>query len=273
MDTNKILYADFLDILFDNRNKLYGAYELRRTYSRRITKSLIFTGIFVTLVFAGVVMGSKHKANKPAPFEIRQIVELDNIKFIEPKPEQLPDPPPRQQPPKVKTEVLTNIVITKDDDVTEALSTQENLKTAAIGADRNDGIAYDNTLSATVQNETVKIIEQQREIENPGPLTTVQIEAKFDGDWRRFLEKNLNPQVALDHSAPPGLYTVMMQFVVDTDGSISDIRVLSDPGFGLAQEAIRVIKKSKRWEAAIQNGKPVKAYRKQPITFQITGDY
>ncbi|HEX2629304.1 MAG TPA: energy transducer TonB, partial [Chitinophagaceae bacterium] len=66
-----------------------------------------------------------------------------------------------------------------------------------------------------------------------------------------------------------GTYTVIIQFVVDVDGSVSNIVPLSDKGYGLEQEAIRVLKQSKKWKPAIQNGRQVKAYRKQPITFVI----
>ena len=61
MDTNKILSADLLDLVFDNRNKDYGAYELRKTYQSRITKALVFTGLFVVITFTGVVMANKLK--------------------------------------------------------------------------------------------------------------------------------------------------------------------------------------------------------------------
>ena len=61
-----------------------------------------------------------------------------------------------------------------------------------------------------------------------------------------------------------------MQFVVDEDGAVSDIKALTNHGYGLEQEAIRVLRKAKKWEPAIQNGRKVKAYRKQPITFQVT---
>ena len=76
----------------------------------------------------------------------------------------------------------------------------------------------------------------------------------------------------VDNDAPAGSYTVIIQFVVDTDGSISDIKALTNHGYGLEQEAIRVIKKATKWEPAFQNGRHVKAYRKQPITFQVEGE-
>ena len=64
MDTNKILSADLLDLVFDNRNKDYGAYELRKNYQSRITKALVFTGLFVAITFTGVVMANKLKPKK-----------------------------------------------------------------------------------------------------------------------------------------------------------------------------------------------------------------
>ena len=64
MDTNKILSADLLDLVFDNRNKDYGAYELRKTYHTRITKALVFTGMFVFIVFTGVVLANKIKPSE-----------------------------------------------------------------------------------------------------------------------------------------------------------------------------------------------------------------
>ena len=59
MDTNKILSADLLDLIFDERNKEYGAYELRKTYQRRVIKSLIFAGLFVALTCTGAVLANK----------------------------------------------------------------------------------------------------------------------------------------------------------------------------------------------------------------------
>ena len=76
----------------------------------------------------------------------------------------------------------------------------------------------------------------------------------------------------MNNDAPAGSYTVIIQFVVDMDGSISDIKALTNHGYGLEQEAIRVIKKATKWEPAFQNGRHVKAYRKQPITFRVEAE-
>jgi hypothetical protein len=100
----------------------------------------------------------------------------------------------------------------------------------------------------------------------------VDIEASFPGGdaaWRKYLEQNLNPNVPVDNSAPAGLYMVFVQFVVNRDGTIADIKPLTKLGYGMEQEVVRILKKSGGWTPAVQNGRPVRAYRKQPVTFMI----
>lgn len=90
--------------------------------------------------------------------------------------------------------------------------------------------------------------------------------------WRKYLERFTNANTPSDNGAAVGVYHVMIQYVVNEDGSISDIQALTNFGYGMEAEAIRVIKNSPAWTAAIQNGKKVSAYRKQPITFQVVED-
>jgi len=102
----------------------------------------------------------------------------------------------------------------------------------------------------------------------------VQVEAKFPGGqdaWRVFLERNLNPGVAADHRAPNGNYTVTVSFLVDERGNISEVQALNDPGYGTAEESVRVIKRGPKWIPAIQDGKNVRYRQKQNITFQVSG--
>ena len=101
---------------------------------------------------------------------------------------------------------------------------------------------------------------------------TVEQEAYFAGgeaSWRSYLEQNLNPSVPVDRGAKAGVYTVYIQFVVDINGKISDIKPLTKHGFGMEAEVMRILRKSPLWVPAVQYGKKVRAYRKQPVTFQI----
>ena len=266
MDTSKILSADFLDLLFDNRNKDYGAYELRRTYPTRIAKSLVFTGIFVGLTFTGVVLASKLDPKEKSMFVIRDLT-IENIHPIEPEP--IPDPPRRIEVPHVQTERLTQFNVVDDIHVTEPPPTQEDLTNARIDVVKTEGIV-DDGLSPLQQLDDNKDIIEDKVVKDPQIFTKVEIDARFDGNWEKFLLRNLNAQIPIDNNAPPGNYKVTMQFVVDTDGTVSDIKALSNHGYGLEQEAIRVLKKATKWEPAIQNGREVKAYRIQSITFQVT---
>ncbi len=101
---------------------------------------------------------------------------------------------------------------------------------------------------------------------------SVEVEAYFAGGeagWLSYLQQNLNPSVPVDRGAKAGLYTVYIQFVVDIDGKISDIKPLTKHGFGMEAEVMRILRKSPRWIPAVQDGRNVRAYRKQPVTFQI----
>jgi len=103
----------------------------------------------------------------------------------------------------------------------------------------------------------------------------VEIEPAFPGGypaWRQFLERNVNSTIPVKNGAPVGKYTVYIQFIVDKDGSIRDVRPITNRGFGMEQEAVRVIKEGPAWVPAMQNGRKVNAYRKQPITFEVIDD-
>ena len=100
----------------------------------------------------------------------------------------------------------------------------------------------------------------------------VEVEATFSGGeraWRKYLEQNLNPNVPAENGAPVGIYTVIVQFIVDKSGAVSDIKALTNFGYGMEQEVIRIMKKSPMWTPASQKNRTVKAYRKQPVTFVL----
>ncbi len=100
----------------------------------------------------------------------------------------------------------------------------------------------------------------------------VEVEASFPGGdkkWREYLQNNLNANVPIDNNAPDGVYMVIVQFIVDRNGKISDVRALTAHGYGMEQEVVRVIKKGPEWKPAVQSGRVVRAYRKQPVTFEV----
>lgn len=131
-------------------------------------------------------------------------------------------------------------------------------------------------LSMNAQNQIPKdTIVTVSDDDTSAVFGQVEYEASFSGgqmEWRKFLERNLKGDVAVENDAPAGIYTVVMQFVVDKEGNLSDIKPLTSLGYGMEAEVMRILKKSPKWSPAIQHGKPVKAYRKQPVTFVIETD-
>ncbi|MFN8246960.1 MAG: energy transducer TonB [Ferruginibacter sp.] len=86
---------------------------------------------------------------------------------------------------------------------------------------------------------------------------------------RRYLQNNLNANAPIENGAPEGTYQVVVRFIVGRDGAISDVQAETNHGYGMEQEAVKIIKKGPKWTPAIQNGRNVNAYRRQPITFVV----
>jgi hypothetical protein len=128
-----------------------------------------------------------------------------------------------------------------------------------MGKDKKASIA-----SVELEKPEVKVFDKvEKEASFPDGVTA----------WRKFLERNVNPEVPANNYAPPGTYTVIVQFIVDKNGTISEIKPLTKHGFGMEEEVLRVIKMGPNWLPATIDGKPVKAYRKQPLTFQVDGEF
>lgn len=273
MQTNKILSAPLIDLIFDGRNKEYGAYDLRITYEQRIKKALLVTFSIAVLAIGGTALAGTSKKQVPR-------AAVSGEYFIEsiPPEEKIPEPPPKQETPpeevQVRTEKLVDMKIVEDDKVTETPPTQESLLDAKIGLMKVDGVNDAKIATPEISVGVEKgIVQKKVENEPDLPITIVEVDAKFIGDWHKFLLRNLRADVPVNNNAPPGRYTVLIQFVVDKEGNVSDIKPLTKHGYGLEEEAIRVLKKATKWEPAIQNGYQVKAYRRQPITFDVLEEY
>jgi protein TonB len=197
--------------------------------------------------------------------------------YIEPIPP--PEPPPARpaEPPQVRTVAHVNIQIVPNELATDPPPTQDELRTAQVGLQKLDGVDFDNTPQAPVLEGTGRgIVEAQRVADEPVIHQVVSAEAQFPGgidEWLKFLQRNCDGQVASDNGAPEGRHTVIIRFVVDEEGNVSDLVPTTKIGFGMEQEALRVLRKAakKKWIPAVQNGRPVKAYRSQPITFEVLG--
>jgi protein TonB len=99
-----------------------------------------------------------------------------------------------------------------------------------------------------------------------------RVEASFIGgenSWRSFIEQNIDASVPGKNKAPKGTYIVQVQFYIDTTGKLGGLKALTHYGYGMEAEVIRLLRKSPRWSPAKEDERPVKVYRKQPITFKV----
>ena len=271
MDINKILSADILDIVFEGRNKQYGAYDLRKTYDSRIKKALLITGGLIVLIFLGSIFANIIGKNKTDQIEVLD-TQMAEIKKNEPPPVVPPPPPKAPPPPEINQIKFTPPKIVKDEEVKPDEKIEEIKEDQVIS---NKTVESDNKVAivqAPVEDKGTQVVEAPKSDDEDKIFTKVENEAAFPGGeaaWRRYLEKNLNASTPVDNGAPEGTYQVIVRFIVSKDGSISDVQAESKHGYGMEDEAVKIIKKGPKWQPALQNGRNVNAYRRQPITFVV----
>ena len=271
MEANKILTADILDIIFEGRNKEYGAYDLRKTYNKRLVRALIGTAAVILLLFIGYFVSSMTFSGKKQAIVV-QDMQLEDVK--EEKKEPPPPPPPKIIPPKVEMAKFTPPKIVPDDKVKEEEKPppQEKLEDTKIGTVNQEGIKDEGITAPPVSDAGKGVVEAPKDNEDyDKTFTKVEIESTYPGGpnaWLRYLSKNLRFPEEAQAAELSG--TIVVQFIVDKEGNVSDVEAFSGPTEGgLREEAIRVIKKSGKWTPAIQNGRQVKSYKKQPIVFKL----
>jgi protein TonB len=271
MESSTILTADVLDILFEGRNKEYGAYDLRRTYNKRLTLSITVMLSAICMLFIGFAFAGKKEPLAAFPFVTD--IELASVKPPD-EPIKLPPPPARQAPPPVQVETIrvTPPRIVPDAQIPKTeMPPVEEQEHVRIGTETKNGVPGDDLVIPPGDVKGQDIIQgpQKEDKEEDQILLKVEIESEYPGGtaaWQRFLYKNIRyPQEAVDQGIQG---FVVVQFIVDKEGNVSNVEAVSGPQ-ELRAEAVRVIKKSGKWTPAIQNGNKVKSYKKQPIGFRM----
>lgn len=245
------------EIVFEKRNKEYGAYYLRTKYNRYVSRALLIS--VVTLLLATIIPFLIFKEARSINVDKNVGAEFANLDA--PKTDDAPPPPPPPPPEALEQKVkFTAPVVTTDSIEDTGMLNQDDLNqqstnTAPIETD--DEIVVDDS-----QNQ---VIEQQAPV-----LTIVELMPAFNGGEEamyQFLSENIKyPQVAKETGIQG---TVIVKFVVEKDGSISDVQLLKTIGGGCDEEALRVVKAMPKWKVGKQNGEPVRVYFTLPIRFTL----
>jgi protein TonB len=263
---------DILEILFANRNKDYGAYELRVMYNKRMKYALSAMFLLCLLFTVGSILANAKDKTKTLAY-VGPEIELTNID--EPPVEEIKPPEPKVEQLQVAQEPLTPPKIVADNLVEEeqVMLEVKDYEEVKIGNTRIEGEKIDVVMPPVEASTNVLKTIQSNADEVDNKFTSVQIPAEFPGgikEWQRFLERNLNSDLPTENGAPLGTYTVTVSFIVDTEGKVSDVKAENDPGYGTKDEAVRVIRKGPKWIPANQNGRAVMYRHKQMITFKVS---
>jgi protein TonB len=271
MESNQILKAELIDIVFEGRNKNYGAYDLRKKYKERLMFALFGTIGSLVVIFLMIFLSSFFGSNKSKLSFDTKDTQLAEVKKDEPPPPPPPPPPPTPPPPPEVNQIkFTPPKIVKDEEVKpdekiEEIKEDQTISNKTVETDNTDQIV--NAVTEPSNVVQAPPAEDENKI-----FTKVEVEAGYGGGeaaWRKYLQNNLDGSIPGDKGAQPGSYTVVVRFIVARDGSISDVVAETNFGYGMEEESIRVIKKSGKWTPAIQNGKNVIAYKRQPITWLV----
>jgi len=264
MNTEMILKTDVLDILFENRNKLYGAYPLRKFYPERVKISLV--------IMLGVVMGFCLFAAIPkSATEEFDVITVDDPGFRKINPEKkIPEPKP-----KVLAKAIVNtakfpsaLKIVNERDSADILP--ENLENVRIGSVTiTDGVDEGMldvpgnsfaTEPAAPAKETL-VADLSIPVENP------EVQPSYPGGinaLRTFLQRNLTNPRDLEEGEQ---VSVQIKFIVGYDGKLQRFETIRDGGAEFNNEVIRVLKKMPHWIAGKSNGKSVSVYFTIPVKF------
>lgn len=274
LDLNK---QEWLDMLFEGRNKSYGAYELRAESPKVLTTSFFIGATVFALAIASPLIFSggkdKDKINEEVVLVDMAIIDMPEMPDVPEIEEELPPPPPPADEPakSVNDQVkFTEPEIVKAENVKEEIATVNELKEADPGQKTQEG---------DKEKGEIKVNERTGEADKGNG-------SGGDGDGNQIyfaVEKQAGPSGGIQsfyksfgakYNAPDvdeGVrqIKVLLQFVVEKDGSFTDIKVLRDPGYGAGKEAMRVLKSMPKWTPAEQNGRKVRSQFTLPITINV----
>lgn len=260
------------DIIFRARNRAYGAFDLRKQYRPTLSRALgLGVALFLSALSAPTLYArfwSQASVNRD-----QSMTEVTLTKLAEPPVEPPISLPPPETAPAVNTVRNLPLIVMPEADVVEdnLPPTTEQLKEATSGTETAQGTG-DIDIIAAPEASAPTVTEKALEVETKpeAPFVTVEQQPEYPGGLdalRTFLSKNLNYPRAAASSGVSG--RVYVSFVVNTDGSLTDIQVLKGIGFGCDEEAVRVMQKMPHWRPGKQAGRTVRVKYNLPISFTL----
>ncbi|WP_447640006.1 MULTISPECIES: energy transducer TonB [Chitinophagaceae] len=267
---------DFDDIVFENRNKDYGAYPLRKGYKRRFGWSLAAAVVFILLLT--FLLNKSNRAFLPAPPKLVKTTNVDIRQYQMPKP---PEVKPKKIKPKRDVEEELRSQASKVENIPRIMTnrnrhtlTMHPVPLSPVTVDPIEGARLDVQpilkLDTIPKNDAV--LAHIEDVTKKMASTKVQSLPHYPGGdsaWYQYLRRNININAVVRNKALPAVYTAVVAFVVHPDSTLSGFRIVQDPGYGTGAEALRVVQRSGKWIPGTKNNKPVSFVQLQTIVFKI----
>ena len=276
---------EWRDIVFADKNKEFGAYSLRKSSDRRHNMAALYTLIGLIVVIILLISYSKYsdyRAEQEALALQEQREKMTAAELVAeqeeaPEEEEVEEQKFEQEIPEVPEEVLatvqvTQIAIVDADKVKNEVMDMETQKedNTARGVVTQEG-ADDADKFTAVKEQVVVVEEPKVEKHQPEEIfVAVEQPAEFKGGMgalMKWLGNNIRYPEAAQQNGVQG--RVVVKFVVEKDGSVSNPTILKGVDKDLDAEALRVVKRMPKWQPGKNNGQPVRSYFQLPVTFKL----
>ena len=270
------IYRDMLDIIFAERNKEYGAYQLRRSYPNFVGRALGYGLALIILFFAVPFITSKVSgAFKKVDTQIDVVAELGPPPDIDPNnpPPPPPPPPPTPPPPTRTTQKFVPPIVQKDEKVAEQdPPIVEDLLKADADIGKEDKKGNDEAPPTIKENPSeLALVDAPKPVEEKTyEMFDIQKPPSFpggEGELLKYLAENIKyPPLARENNIQG---VVALTFVVGKDGKVREVKIVKDIGGGCGKEAVRVVETMPKWLPGEANGNPVKVRFTLPVRFKL----
>lgn len=270
MNSEQIINSHVLDILFENKNKAYGAYDLRRFYQRRLSKAIGCMLLGATVISAVAFIPKKKVVEKE--LETTTMMVMREAEKPKEKPKEKPQQKP-QQPAKQQL-FTSNVVIKPNSAVTDTVrQIDDNVAIGSSNIDLPTGggeplVGVGNGPSNGDPGPIVDPVPDPQPVFNPEiPVDNPDVQPQFVGGinaLRKYLERNLSNPEEVEEGQK---ITVRASFVVGYDGKLKSFDIIQDGGDAFNKEVLRVLKKMPDWIPGKDNGRNVSVNYTIPVIF------
>ncbi|MBA4277143.1 energy transducer TonB [Flavobacterium sp.] len=269
MSRVSIYETRWINLIFENKNQQYGAYQLRRE-SVKSSLTALFMGLLFVASIGGITTIASHFNRVVAPTitspEWSDPIEVTKVDFQKIEEPMLPEAQSQATEATILKDQLINPVIVQSQDAVQDIATNVENKYASDVLSDGTGTIELNPSSSGNGTETTKAVDYGTTVVNAAVLDKLP---QFPGGIEKFYNYvgNNFEKPEIEDIATLRVY---VSFVIEKDGSMTDIKVSRDPGYGLGREAIRVLKSLRtKWSPGIIDSKPVRTAYSLPIVLEM----